>query len=57
MADNNPNPVTTRTVDYKRLIQDQNGKDHQKPEVVYQFSNGRKFDSTDKAESGIYRRD
>ena len=57
MADNNPNPVTTRTVDYKRLIQHQNGKDHQKPEVVYQFSNGRKFDSTDKAESGIYRRD
>lgn len=29
-------------------------KDHYKPDIVYEFSNGRKFESTDRATSGIY---
>ena len=28
--------------------------DHYKPDVAYEFSNGRKFESTDQTDSGIY---
>jgi hypothetical protein len=47
--------VTVRTVNYKDLVQKAAGKDWKKPEVVYQFSGGRKFESTDDKETGIYR--
>ena len=29
-------------------------KEHYEPEDVYEFSNGRKFKSTDKTDSGVY---
>lgn len=54
MSQNNQ-PVTTRTVNYKDLVVKAAGKDWKKPETVYQFSNGRKFESTDANETGIYR--
>jgi hypothetical protein len=31
-------------------------KEHNHPEVVYQFSNGRKFVSTDRSENGVYKK-
>lgn len=31
-------------------------KEHGKPNVAYEFSNGRKFYSTDRSETGLYKR-
>lgn len=31
-------------------------KDMEKPEIVYEFSNGRKFESSDRSETGVYTR-
>lgn len=47
--------VTTQTVNYKDLVVKAEGKDYKKPEPSYEFSNGRKFESTDATESGIYK--
>ena len=47
-------PVTTREIDYAAEVKKQWGKEWNKPEVVYEFSNGRKFESTDRTASGIY---
>ncbi len=55
MSQQNQYPVTTRTGNYKDLVVKAHGKDWKKPETVYQFSNGRKFESTDQYETGIYR--
>lgn len=30
------------------------GSEYTKPDVAYEFSSGRKFDSTDKRDTGIY---
>ncbi len=46
--------VQTREFTMLELAQKYWGKDWNKPEVVYEFSNGRKFESTDAADSGIY---
>ncbi len=48
--------VTTRTITLRELVQKAWGKEWTKPETVYQFSNGRKFESTDDTDSGIYER-
>lgn len=47
--------VTVRTINLKDLVQKAAGKDYKKPETVYQFSNGRKFESTDDKPTGIYQ--
>lgn len=31
-------------------------KDMEKPEIVYEFSNGRRFESSDRSDSGVYSR-
>ena len=49
--------VTTKLIDYNSLVRKALGDELNKPEVAYQFSNGREFHSTDKEETGIYRRD
>lgn len=46
--------VVTRS--WKEIVQKAQGKDAAKPDVVYRFSNGREFESTDKGETGIYKR-
>jgi hypothetical protein len=43
---------TTRN--WKEIVQKSLGKDAAKPDVVYEFSNGRRFESTDNTEHGIY---
>ena len=47
---------TFRTVSIKSLVTQQHPKDWNKPEVVYEFSNGRQMVSTDRTESGVYKR-
>ena len=47
--------VRTRTLNWDGLVRKADPK-KDKPEVVYQFSNGRKFVSTDRSENGIYKR-
>ena len=50
-------PVSVRQIDWRQQVinvwgSEYNGPDH----GVYEWSNGRKFDSTDKTNSGIYQR-
>ena len=55
--DDNRNRVQTRTLSWKEIVERTWGKEWNEPEVVYQFSDGREFRSTDKTDSGIYQRD
>lgn len=49
------NPVSTRTINWKDLVTRAWGSEYQAPDHnIYQMSNGRGFDSTDKTDSGIY---
>jgi hypothetical protein len=60
MSAPNPNsnlgaPVVTRTISWRDLAERTWGADFRAPDHgVYQFSSGRKFDSTDLDSTGIY---
>lgn len=54
---NTPPPVKVTSYSFADLVRKAEGDDANKPDVAYQFSNNRKFDSTDKTDSGIYERD
>lgn len=48
-------PVTTRQFSWKEMVIRQWGSEYSAPDHgVYQFSNGRRFDSTDLGTTGIY---
>lgn len=47
-------PVTTRTYSWADEVQRQWGPEWARPDVAYEMSNGRKFDSTDRYVTGIY---
>jgi hypothetical protein len=50
-------PVTTRTLNWLEMVSREWGSEWKAPDhAVYQWSNGRRFDSTDTYETGIYRR-
>jgi len=50
-------PVTTRNFSLKEMVVREWGSEFSAPDHgAYQFSNGRRFDSTDLGETGIYRR-
>lgn len=49
-----PEP-TTREYSYAAMVL-ATDPDHYKPDVAYEFSNGRKFESTDGTDSGIYEK-
>lgn len=50
-------PVTTRTFSWKEMVIRQWGSEYAAPDHrIYNFSNGRSFDSTDLYQTGIYRR-
>ena len=55
MAYTPPKPPTYRTVNWAAVVRRAWGKEWNKPEVGYKFSNGRTFDSSD-AGGGPYRR-
>jgi hypothetical protein len=47
-------PVTTRSYSWADEVQRQWGAEFFRPDVAYEMSNGRKFDSTDRYTTGIY---
>lgn len=49
-------PVTTRTYSWGDEVRRQWGAEWSRPDIGYEMSNGRKFDSTDAYATGIYRR-
>lgn len=55
MADPSQPPPTTRVTDWNAMCRKVDA-DMDKPEVVYKFSNGKEKLSTDRTESGVYRR-
>lgn len=55
MADPSQPPPTTRVTDWAALCRAADKK-LDEPEVVYRFSNGAEKKSTDRTESGVYRR-
>lgn len=56
MSATTPSPkVSTRTFSWLDQCIRTWGKDWNKHEVVYQFSNNRTFESTDHTTSGVYR--
>ena len=50
----NPQPVVTKPLDYAALVRKLEGKEWNKPDVAYEFSNGKETDSTDRTNSGLY---
>ena len=52
VSTNYKNNVTT--IDFKSLVLAEEGPSYNEPEVVYEFSDGKKFKSTDATDSGIY---
>jgi hypothetical protein len=50
-------PVTTRSFSWKEMVIRQWGSEFSAPDHrIYNWSNGRSFDSTDVGSTGIYRR-
>ncbi len=49
-------PVTTRVLNWAAEVRKAWGDEYQKPDVAYEFSNGRKFESSDRGTTGFYRR-
>lgn len=40
------NEVTFKTINWAQLVQQVLGEEYKKPDYVYEFSNGRKFDES-----------
>lgn len=55
MAAQPEKPPHTKVIDWRALC-NKHDPDMEKPEVVYKFSNKREKKSTDRTESGVYRR-
>lgn len=49
-----PTKVTTRILDWAALVKRAWGPEWGEPDIAYQFSNDRKFNSSDGSEGGIY---
>ncbi len=52
----NSKPVTTRILNWGAEVRKAWGDEYQKPDVAYEWSNGKKHESTDRTENGFYRR-
>jgi hypothetical protein len=50
----NQPPIKMRDLDWAALVRQREGEAYNAKEVVYEFSNGREFKSTDSTDSGIY---
>lgn len=48
--------VSTQTIDYRQMVILEWGPEWNMNDIAYEWSSGRKFDSTDKYTSGIYTR-
>lgn len=47
-------PVTTRSYSWQDEVERQWGAEWARPDIAYEMSNSRKFDSTDRYTTGIY---
>lgn len=57
MANTNPPPKPKfRYYSIAQLVREHEGKNMNKPEVCYEFSDGSKKVDTDRTESGVYKR-
>ena len=48
-------PVTTQETTQLQKVRKAWGKEYDKSDIVYEFSNGKQFESSDRGTSGIYR--
>jgi len=48
-------PVNTSNSTQQEKVRKAWGSEYDKSDVVYEFSNGRKFESSDRGTTGIYR--
>lgn len=46
--------VTTRNINWYSMVLDVWGEDWAKPDIAYEMTNGRRFDFTDRINTGIY---
>lgn len=46
----------TRKISVSAMVKKAWGSEYSRRDVVYEFSNGRRFESTDRGESGVYRK-
>ena len=51
---NETNAPSSRVIDWAALVRKAWGPEYDQPDKAYEWSNGRKFDSTDGARGGIY---
>jgi len=49
-------PVTTRQYNAGALVRQLWGAKYNKADTAYEFSNGKKFDSSDRGETGVYKK-
>lgn len=54
VADNTSPAPNSRTLDWGALAKQQWGPEYYQPDVIYRFSNGREFKSTDASDHGFY---
>lgn len=52
----NTKPVTTRKTDFAAEARKHWGDEYYKPDAAYEWSNGKKYESTDRGTTGFYRR-
>jgi len=51
-----PPNVTVRDLNWRDYVRKVAGEEFGLPDVAYEFSNKRKFESTDNSEHGVYKR-
>lgn len=49
-------PVSFRNFNFGEMVRREWGSDWNVPDIVYEMTDGRKFESTDMQTSGIYKR-
>lgn len=55
IADNTSPAPNSRTIDLGSLVRQSWGVEFYQPDVIYRFSNGREFKSTDASNHGFYQ--
>lgn len=48
-------PVSFRTYNWLSMVMERWGPEFNKPDIAYEMSNGREFESTDQGTTGFYK--
>ena len=51
----NGRPVSSRTYNWLSMVMEKWGAEFNKPDIAYELSNGRTFESTDQGTTGFYK--